>query len=272
MAAILEKVDSPNITYAGTEASSATRTYQITGVIDELVALSMAGAYSPAVYVNLVRHSVNVSNVTNGIWDVTVQYKTLIRAPVEIGEFRYSARTTGGTRKITRALVQSSYRVEGSGDTIPNFRNMIGVSDQGVEGADIISPAFEWQEERTFAMNSVTAAYEENLAGMTGSVNALPFRGKAIGRVLFLGADMSRRTSEHWHMVFNFRLGVNLAGVAIGQFAGVFKNAHDYAWTYDVPVTSGTTVIRNPRYFNVAQVYPFYDFALLGIGVTPLLP
>lgn len=280
MPSIYEQAGSPEITSSLLEPS-ALRRYRILDTADELTALALAAAYAPTVYLNLFRQQIKLSPVaeadgTKGMWDVEIPYVPKPLYPLQVGEFRYSGKTTGGTRHVTQAL--STQKVYSStGPLLPgvvSFGGLIGVSSDGVEGTEIVSPVFEWTEERTFHTNSVTQSYLRNLFYLTGSVNADSFRGFPAGEVLFMGADFSIRTAEHWKFIFSFKAAPNVANKTFGNFTAVDKDGWQYAWTWDTPTvnTNQNCVLRQPRYLIIENVYDYKNFSGLGIGVLPLFP
>lgn len=279
MAKIYEVKDSPEIVLSTIEPS-AVRRYQVEDVTDEIVVETMALAFSPAVYLNLIRSAVRVAPITTGFWSVEVPYVPLARKPLELGEFRYSGKTTGGTRKITQSYSTAGTYSSTSGIPGPispgvvDFGGLIGVTQDNVEGTDIITPIFEWTEEREFATLSVTNAYLGKLFDLTGKINNASFRGFFEGEVLFMGADFSIRTNERWKFIFSFKASQNIINQTFGNFVGVNKEGWQYAWTWDTPALNAGEgyVLRSPRYMMVENVYRKANFANLGIGVGPLFP
>lgn len=259
---------------------SRTKRYRIEDTDDELVAYGLVAAAAPKKYLNLFRGDIRIAPHEGqlGFWDGDVQYVPPTINPLEVGEFRLNIKTTGGTRTIklskqTRRAYSSTAEIFFPGVLESMFGGLIGVSDSGVDGVEIVSPVFEWTEERTFLTGSVTLAYLKKLQRMTGTVNNSPFRGFDSGEILFMGAEAGIRTGEHWRFVFTFRGSPNVANFTQGAFTGIRKDGHEYSWTFDTPGLSATPaqVVRQPRYLFIEKVYEEVNFADLGIGILPLV-
>lgn len=101
---------------------------------------------------------------------------------------------------------------------------------------------------------------------LTGRVNHAPFKGFAAGEVLFLGASGSQRGQEDWEVTFSFAASPNVTGLAVGQITGIAKKGWEYLWVRYEDAVDAHTLVKQPAAAYVEQVYPYGDFALLGIG------
>jgi hypothetical protein len=98
------------------------------------------------------------------------------------------------------------------GKTAPNFQGAIGVTDDSVEGCEIIVPQFKWTETHQLDAAVVTWEYSQVLEDLTGKTNENAFRGFGPYRVLFHGAkgSQSAKNPDLVEMTFSFAAGRRL--------------------------------------------------------------
>ena len=152
--------------------------------------------------------------------------------------------------------------------TAPDHQGAIGVTDDAVEGVDIVVPKYGFSETHFFLDAQINQFYRITLAFITGKVNIAPFRGFNEFEVLFLGATGSRSTDKKgiWELTFNFAMNSN-AVLEVGDITAITKNGWDYLWVqYDRREDPGVGEVKRPRYAYVEQVYSPISFDGLGIG------
>jgi hypothetical protein len=247
------------------ENPSITLVYIVRGTTDDLAAKTALIAASPVLYDGLVRQSLHLERIAEDIWEGTVQYGNV--QPPATGESTYHFDTGGGTQHITYSL-QTVGRYAPPGKVAPDFRGAIGVTHDNVEGVDITVPVYNFSETHYIPSAWVTPAYKATLFFLTGKVNANPFRGFAPGEVLFLGASGSKRGHEDWEITFRFAASPNITGLTIGDITGISKRGWEYLWVRyaDDEDTVAKVLIKKPIAVYVEQVYPYGNFAGLGIG------
>lgn len=262
--AVYEKYDSRDTTI-GDESESVELKFVIRGTDDDIAARSALLAASPVLYANLIRQTAQITPIGYLVWEGTVRYGR--RKPPETGDSSYQFDTTGGTLHITQSL-QTMARYAPPGKTAPNYFGAIGVSGDNVEGVDITIPVNSFSETHYLPVSFVTEAYKTTVEYLTGTVNAMPFRGKAAGEVLFLGASGSQRGQEDWEITFKFSVSRNRTGITIGDITGIAKMGWDYLWVKyeDAEDAAAGALIKKPVAVYVEKVYPDGDFTLLGIG------
>ena len=115
----------------------------------------------------------------------------------------------------------------------------------------------------------MTGGYKLALFNLTGKVNASGFKGFAKGEVLFLGASGSKRGLDDWEITFRFAASPNVAGLSLGSIGGIAKEGWQYLWVrfIDDEDPTAKALIKRPVAAYVEQVYPYGNFANLGIGV-----
>jgi len=257
-----EKWDSRETTIS--EDSTVDLRFVIRGTDDDAAANTALLAASPVLYGGLVRQSLHTERIAEYEWDGSVRYGRL--EPPQTGDSSFSFDTGGGTQHITQSLATvGAYSVDGPP---PDFRGAVGVTRDSVDGVDITVPVYNFTETHYIATGLVTTAYKAALFYLTGQVNNATFRGFAPGEVLFLGASGSKRGPDDWEITYRFAASPNVAGLAVGDMTGIAKRGWEYLWVRyeDVEDTTAMALVKRPVAVYVEQVYPYGNFAGLGIG------
>lgn len=261
------------------EQSSAELHYSIEGTTSDTDAQSALVAFAPAAYPTggglLLRESLLVEPTeAPGVWGGYVRFTS--RPDDTAGRFSFDS--TGGTAHITQSIIttNSAIRQGGPYTVIPNFSRAIGVTNDGVDGVDIVVPKCNFSEQYVF--NAFDWDYRRRVIQLTGTVNNAAFRGWRKGEVLFLGATGAFRQDNKFDVTFNFAVSEGVYGpleIAPGLvIPGTPDSPAKYGWEYvwvqyltDVD-TSAHALVRMPVVAMVEQVYPYGDFRLLGIGTA----
>jgi len=261
--AVHEKWESRETTEG--ESPSIDLIYIVRGTDDDLAAKAALAAAAPVLYDGLVRQSLHIERVSEDVWEGSVRYGKL--QPPETGDSTYQFDTGGGTQHITQSL-QTVGRYAPPGKTAPDFQGAIGVTHDNVEGVDITVPVYNFSETHYIASSLVTGAYKATLFYLTGKVNGFPFRGFAVGEVLFLGASGSKRGQDDWEITFRFAASPNLTGLQVGSIAGISKKGWEYLWVRyaDDEDAAAKVLVKKPIAAYVEQVYDYGNFSGLGIG------
>jgi len=268
---VKEKFESRRLT-TGNDASLEL-VYSVTGSDDELEVKSAVESLaplsygSPAVAPYLIRQSVTVEPIGQGLWLATVYYDRTGAAP-HWAEDSYEFDTSGGTQHITQSIgTVGGYAAPGWG--LPSFEGAIGVSDNGVEGVDITVPQLNFSETHHFS--SLPGKYRQTLFRITGKVNSAPFRGFAAGEVLFLGASGAKRDRYHetpWEVTYRFAVSPNESNLVVGNIGGITKRGWDYMWIRYAELEDQNAIVKRPVGVYVERVYGDANFGLLGIGTN----
>lgn len=240
--------------------------YFIDGTNDEFNAWSQLDAATANIVGSLQKRDVNIDGrLGENEWEGSVKW-SMIERP-SIGDSFFSFDTTGGSEHVTQSLsTVNSYAP--SGETAPNYRGAIGVTDSGIEGTDITAPLYNFEERHHLAASAIDAAYKATVFSLTGGVNNAAFKGFAAGEVLFLGASGSIRTNDQWEITYKFMARPNQSGLTIGgNITGVAKDGQDLLWIRYKDEEDGTAkkLIRRPEAVYVERIYPRVDLSLLGI-------
>lgn len=238
--------------------------YDVVGTEDEAEVLTLISGEAPALYQGLTQDGIGAEPLGGGVWKGYVRYASLD----DDGEFTFS--TGGGTTRVTQSRTTvASYAPPYS--TAPDFQGAIGVTEDRVEGADIVAPAFEFSETHRLLDSAVDNAYKLALFNLTGRYNDATFRGFASGEVLFLGADGSKRTGDElWSITFRFSASPNVTGLVIGDISGIDKLGWDYLWVryQDFEDADAFAIVKRPTAAYVERVYLAGDFSGLEIGTA----
>lgn len=223
----------------------------------------VAGGYT--LYID----SYDITNVANGVFDVTATYtkKGLDDSGQPFNRSR-SFDTTGATQHYTQAFTERSYSASG---TAPSFGGAINASGDTVAGVDVVVPSLQWSETYDVPAVFVTAAYIRSVAGLTGTVNLGAFRGFGSGEVLFAGCSGSQEWDSEkgdgpWSLAYKFIASPGYTDLTVGSITGISKGGHEYLWVrYDDAVESDS-MVKVPKHVYVNEVYKRANFAALGIG------
>lgn len=234
---------------------------------DEVVAA--VEAVAPAAYNDLVLLDVSLEPNGHERWEATAHYGYPQIPPFPAtGESSYTFETGGGTEKRTHSIATiASYAPPGQ--IAPDYKGAIGVTENGVEGVDVVVPVFHFTEVHYIDDSVMTGAYQAAIFAATGKVNDAPFKGFAAGEVLFLGASGAKRgAAGDWEITFKFSALPNRTGITIGDITGIDKKGWEYLWVSfeSTEDSMSSTLVKRPRSAHVEQVYGTRDFATLGIG------
>ena len=254
-----EKFDSREATES--ESPNTELLYVVQGTDDDLLVKGLVAATAPTLYDGLIRDSFTIKTVGAGVWECSVQY-----VKIE-SDSQFTFDTGGGTQHISQAI-QTINRYPAPGEIAPDFQSAIGVNQDQIEGTDITVPVYNFTETHYIDDALVTGAYKATLFFLTGRVNNAGFKGFAKGEVLFLGASGAKRGFEDWEITFRFAASPNVAGLQLGNIAGIDKEGWHYLWVRfaDEEDNVAKVLIKKPIAAYVERVYEYGSFAGLGIG------
>lgn len=201
-------------------------------------------------------------------WEATVTWGVQSSAntttePGAVPTLRVS--TKGGRQHITQSL-ETVGQFAAPGQGIWNHNGAIGVTRNGIEGVDIVVPAFSWSLSVRVPSSAVTTAYVLMLEELTGGVNNDTFWGRPAGSVRFDGADLQVR-GEETEIEFSFSSERNVEDRTIGDITGIEKEGWDYLWVEyeEEKDTTESVMVQKPIVVRVERVSPRVDLNLLGL-------
>jgi len=269
---VTEKIESRSHSAEGSEL-----TYRILGTSDATVALSNLASTAPSTFDGQIRGTCRVKETERSdLWIGTVPYKPAGKAPPPVPEtgatHHFDLSTAGGTQHITNSLETiSSYAPDG--ETAPDFDQLIGVTDEGVEGVDIGIGAFEFSQKHYVADANFTSAYILKLFQQRYTTNSAAwtayFRDASIefpiGSVLYKGAEINERADDV-EVILRFSAIENQTGLEIGDIDSIAKKGHEYLWVFYRTVEDGVAkkLVKRPAAVYVERVYDASAFADLA--------
>lgn len=244
--------------------------YVVRGTDDELIARAEVETESPESYEGRTSRRIALESQGHELWEATVSYTAPQEPQVtpSTNDVVVSFDTSGGTQHITQSLqTMGSYNEGAQFGIIPNFFGAIGVTNNSVEGVDIVVPVFAFSETHYLTDEVVTASYRSALFALTGKVNDGDFREYAEGEVLFMGVSGARRGSGDWELTFKFQASPNRFNFNVGPILVEEKRGWDYMWVrYEEEEDLGAyAVVKRPVAVVIERVYPRANFAGLGI-------
>ncbi len=266
---VTEKFESRQITTDVSNPSVELR-YTIRGTNDDVEARSALADTSPAVYdpwgsglIFLPRVSISVDPVGDNLWEGVVRYGTIPQTNESVTAFEVG----GGVQHITQSRQTVGRYTPSWWPFLIDFKGAIGVSEQGVQGVDIVVPVYRFTETHYLPDDRVTSAYRGILYALHGKVNSAAFRGFEAGECLFAGVSGAKRGQGDWELTYQFAASPNMTNLTVGEITGIAKKGWEYLWVYyrQRVTEDGRFVIPAPMQVNVEQVYDYGDFSLLGI-------
>lgn len=266
---VSERFESRFVTF-GRQPAAELR-YQAFGTTSEIEAKNAVLAEAPDVYdmtdplggslVGIPLDTISMEPINETSWLAILRYGLLPSADQAISAFD----TGGGTAHITN----SRRTLRRYPEAAPDFKGAIGVTKDGVQGADIIVPQYHFSETYIRGDDAITNAYRGLLFGLTGRVNAADFKGLRPGECLFLGASGARKDANKWEVIYRFAGSQNEDDLRIGDLPVISKRGWELLWVHytEREDTSAHTLVKVPSAAYVEEIYREGDFALMGIGV-----
>jgi hypothetical protein len=224
--------------------------------------------------------STKVKHVGGGVHEATAIY--VQNAPEVVKVIRYrstgqSARIIQGYGSVYSVAANPNYDPEepvgpgnqptGSG---PDFKGLIGVTRDGVEGVDVPVPSFSFSVDLRFS--AVDQAYLSLCHRLTGCVNNVACLGFDPGELLFLGIEGEIGMTSGGAIKlsaspisFLFDASPNVTDLVVGPFTIPAKQGWDYLWPRTVEEATSETVIRRTKSVHIDRVLRRADLNQLGI-------
>jgi hypothetical protein len=136
---------------------------------NRITARALALAYTPLLFGNLFRNSVELSEKGPLLYEIDAAFG-VVKEPTA-GEFKWTFDTTGGTKHVTHAKQHIASYIKGaSGATgAANHNGAIGWKTGGeVEGVDIPDRAFKWTETHQLLLANFGFTYASVLGDYSG--------------------------------------------------------------------------------------------------------
>ena len=239
---------------------SASLEFTASGTVDTSFVMAYALNATPQIYNGLYRQDIQLTPVASDHFDITVPYSWQNRVNYDV-DFD----TTGGTIHIQAS--RETVGAYGGNANVNDYKGMIGVHGDQVDGVDIVLPALKLTVKFQHQIGVMNIDRVKTLARLTGKVNSDQFMTFAAGEVLFLGCSGSQGTATPTNVAYHFACSENAQGLTIGQIANVAKKGHEYLWIrYKPEAVNGAAVMQAEKLY-VERVYESTAFRdVLGFG------
>lgn len=266
--------------------------YGVSGTTDHADAYTHVRVNTPTIRDGLYRAKIECKPIGGTTWEASVDYsphvfsETGLGGPSDgstdpsggaassppVGPLQnlgpdWSFTTGSTTTHITQSL-GTLFSVNEQGAAAPNVGQAIGVTEDGVEGTDIITPAPEFTKKAR--RQNFHFGFYVNLCRTVGKTNRLAVCGGWIkpGELLYLGCEIQYTSDNIWEFTHKFAYNENRLGIKPSDIASNMpalplfdKKGWDYLWVgYSKAKLAGKVKLR-PVEIYVEQVYRDEDFA-----------
>jgi hypothetical protein len=238
--------------------------YLASGTMDEVFVQAYALQATPVIYTSLwgvlYRKDILVDPDGYNRWQVTVPYG---KHDTQNGNWTWSFDTTGGSFHIKA----SKGTVAKYPSNAPDFKQLIGVHGDEVDGADVVIPSMKLNVTYKHPQGVVNMPFAMTIFALTGKVNGTPMFTRPAGEVLFLGGTGSDGTSAEAEAGYQFAISPNLQGLIVGAITNIQKDGWDIAWIKWKDATDSGKPVKHPDAVYIERVYERTDLAAaLGFG------
>lgn len=192
-------------------------------------------------------------------------------------EFRFNFQMGGGKFKQSLQTINTYWDTAQLGFGAPDYGGAINVVIESgklkVEGYDVHAPPEVFT--LTYRTANITAAYQNLVLNICGTVNSLDYRGYAAGSLCLVRCTGGRDRSGVWSIEFGFGYIPNIVeadGYTIGNInkpgTGIItKDGFDLLWVLyrTSPDNAGKTIIQQPAAVYVERIFERTDFANLNL-------
>lgn len=244
-----------------TDPPGVTYRFKSSGEHNDAIVLAYVQTATPAVVYTalgaLFRGNLQLDPDGHKQYIVTVPYGPRKR---DTGSVTFRFDTTGATINIKAAKEHiASYP---AGDPADPHKGSIGVTKEGhVDGAEIVVPALKLTYSFKHPAGVIDESHARALAGVTGMVNANPFRGFEAGELLYIGSTGEDGSETEASVDYVFVASQNATGLTVGDITGIAKEGHHYLWIeFKNEVADGQPAVQ-PERVHIDRVYDPVDFA-----------
>jgi hypothetical protein len=234
--------------------------------------------YPPAQGAGLLQ--TNVKHIGGGVHEASAVYVETAADVVKVIRYRstgQTARIIQGYGTVYSAQLNPEFDDEqavGPGNQRylpgPNFKGLVGVTRDGVEGVDVPIPSFSFSVDYRFS--AVDQAYLTLVHKLTGCVNSATYLGFDPGELLFLGVEGEVGMTSGGAIKlssspisFLFDASPNVTNLVVGPFTIPSKKGWDYLWPRTIEVATGDTIVRETKSVHIDRVLRYADLSALGI-------
>lgn len=184
-----------------------------------------------------------------------------------VARVSFSINTQTRKRYFSEAVVSRYGRALDAG-------NLIGVSNEGLDGVDVFEPTGELNLPVFMPATTVSHDYIAKLQRNAGKVtNLTAYAGFARGELLFLGASGDQQKNGDWEVTFRMGISPNESGIIVqapapyASLTGIKKKGWEYldVLFHEVEATAAEfpLVLKVPVSARVHQVFKEAEFRTL---------
>lgn len=225
------------------------------------------------------RQSSDASSNSPSNTDTNVNSSSYSVPEVEDSDFTFE--TSGGSAHIKHGIARlGSARYDGGSPV--DYGAMINPREDGTaDGCDIIAPTLAFSISLSLPKAWFSLAYRLAIANATGCVNALPWGGFGAGSLLFKGVsaratwlkwtnrDGMAMRDWYWRASFSFECAP-AASIVVGNTTLVKPGWAVASQVRESYADATGATVSVAQQVDIIQVYPTYDFSLLGIPMKAM--
>lgn len=259
--------------------ATAELVYHVWETFSPLAARALFLATRPALYHQLHYQSCKITPLGAGFWQVKGMYGKVqnryaikISTKCEKGKRLHALETI---RSYNCEVTAADAAADPSVDEGPDFKGLIGVSDNKVDGVDVYVRAFKMQIDWSSKDGTLDPSYIElvdEMGAHTNSVGiALTWRGQQLffppNSLLFLGADFNETSDDGCSISMSFERNMPETGIVVGERDDIDKEGWHYLWIKTAKRRDEDigAMIEVPTSANIEKVYELAEFTDLGI-------
>lgn len=213
-----------------------------------------------------------VKEVSPSIWEFNAKYdrkESEEERQSESGggeEPAFAFDTQGGEEHITQALEEVVIYSTTGVVLTPTMNGAIGVTSDGVEGADREKRGYNFSYTRYIPLALFTPAYRRRLRALSQKVNNAVWTAPsgdefAKGEVRFRFAQGSQKGRNNAEVTFNFHAAEPVVNQTVGNIPNIYAEGQHLIWFRYRADDDDNTGIYTATHAYVDRVYEYGDFA-----------
>ena len=259
----------PDSRSATSNPQTRTLHYWLDGIHDDAAARAYVTAATPLLFDGYYRQNINMDPKGNGFWEIDVPYGAIDQC-TDIGTVSISYETSGGSAHMTLAKQHIASYGPTESDTPPDHGGALNVTEQGVQGVDVVTAEFSWTETWTLPIAYASFPVAMINKACTGKINAYTFRGFGPKQVRLDGVTMTASTKDPTQAtgVYKFVQSDDSTDAVPLFRSGIVKAGWDFLWAEYAKQEddAAKALVQKAIAVHIDRVYDLADFSILGIG------
>ncbi len=190
--------------------------------------------------------------------------KYVYKKPDDQVDYEFEA----GSQTVTLTNALETLAYTGGGRTAPDFRSGINVSSEGkIQGIDIEQPKFSFSLTISWPKAMITRAYQLTVSSMVGTTNNATYFDLPRGSVKFLGGR-GRTQGARFPITYQFEFSRPEGAFTVGDVSIPGREGWWYTDIFRASIADASAgkKVEFPHSVYLHRVYPYTDFAALGLG------